>query len=182
MNDKGLKVSKKFQKGTAVIAIVGATIGNTGLLGYDMCFPDSLVGLETGTDEGNRYVELYLRHKKQEIRQESYSSGGQPNIKLEFLNPYPLALPPLPEQREIVHRVERALARLDAAATAHAAAIADLDRLDQSLLAKAFRGDLVAQDPADEPAAELLERLRAGKGGASGLSSAGGLGLVGQAC
>ena len=85
LNEKGLSVSKKFPKGTAVIAIVGATIGNTGLLAYDMCFPDSLVGLETGTPEGNRFVQLFLRHRKHAIRRSSYSSGGQPNIKLESL-------------------------------------------------------------------------------------------------
>jgi Type I restriction modification DNA specificity domain len=56
LNERGLQVSKSFPKGTVVIAIVGATIGNTGILPYDMCFPDSLVGIETGTAEGNRYV------------------------------------------------------------------------------------------------------------------------------
>jgi len=42
--------------------------------------------------------------------------------------------------------------------TAHAAAVAELDRLDQSLLARAFSGTLVPQDPADEPAAAVLAR------------------------
>src|SRR5207302_7420191 len=37
LNDAGLAVSRKFPKGTPVIAIVGATIGNTGVLAYDMC-------------------------------------------------------------------------------------------------------------------------------------------------
>lgn len=74
LNDKGFAVSKKFPKNTAVIAIVGATIGNTGLLAYDMCFPDSMIGIESGTLGGNRYIELYLRHKKREIRNASYAS------------------------------------------------------------------------------------------------------------
>ena len=41
-----------------------------------------------------------------------------------------------------------------------AQAIADLDQLDQAILAKAFRGELVPQDPNDEPASVLLERIR----------------------
>jgi len=41
-----------------------------------------------------------------------------------------------------------------------------IDRLDQAVLAKAFRGELVPQDPADEPASVLLERIRAEHGAA----------------
>ncbi len=63
-----------------------------------------------------------------------------------------LPLPPLPEQHEIVRRLNAAFAKLDAAARAHAAAVAALDRLDQSILARAFSGGLVAQDAAPEPA------------------------------
>lgn len=87
LNDLGLGISKMFPKGTVAIAIVGATIANTGILGYDMCFPDSMVGIETGDEVRNRYCELFLRYKKYDIRQEAYSSGGQPNIKLQTLNP-----------------------------------------------------------------------------------------------
>ena len=142
LNAKGLSVSKKFPKGTAVIAIVGATIGNSGLLAYDMCFPDSLVGLETGTPEGNRFVELFLRDRKHAIRHASYSSGGQPNIKLEFLNPYPLALPPLAEQGEIVRRVDRLLTLSDGLQRRVNNAARRVDRSSQAVLAKAFRGEL----------------------------------------
>jgi restriction endonuclease S subunit len=76
------------------------------VLAYDMCVTDSIVGLETGDELGNRFIELFLRHKKDDVRQISYSSGGQPNTNLAVLNPYPLALPPLIEQQEIVRRVE----------------------------------------------------------------------------
>lgn len=163
LNERGLAVSKRFRKGTAVIAIVGATIGNTGLLAYDMCFPDSLVGMETGTDSGNRYVELFLRYKKHALRQASYSSGGQPNIKLEFLNPYPLALPSLPEQREIVRRVDALFAVADQIEARFEKGKAQVERLTASILAKAFHGELVPQDPKDEPASALLARIEASR-------------------
>ena len=54
-------------------------------------------------------------------------------------------LPPLDEQREIVRRLDSALSKLDKVAAAQAAAIAELDRLDQALLARAFSGRLVPQ-------------------------------------
>jgi type I restriction enzyme S subunit len=168
LNDRGLAVSKKFPKSTAVIAIVGATIGNTGLLTYDMCFPDSMIGIETGTEEGNCYIELYLRHKKREVRNESYASGGQPNIKLEVLNPYPLALPPLIEQREIVRRVDSLFALAAGIEGRIRVATVLAERLPQAILARAFRGELVpteAELAADEgrdyeQASVLLERIQ----------------------
>lgn len=159
LNEMGLGVSKCFPKGTVVIAIVGATIGNTGILSYDMCFTDSMVGIETGSEIGNVYVELFLRSRKDNIRQSSYAGGGQPNIKLETLNPFPLALPPFPEQQEIVRRVGALFKTADALEARYRKAKAYVDKLTQSILAKAFRGELVPQDPSDEPAT-VLEKLR----------------------
>ena len=73
--------------------------------------------------------------------------------------PMPL---PLPEtQREVVRRVETLFAFADRLEARLALAQTAVDRLTPSLLAKAFRGELVPQDPADEPAAELLKRLAA---------------------
>ena len=136
-----------------------------------MCFPDSLVGIQTGSDEGNQYIEYFLRSKKYEIRQASYSSGCELNWSL---NPYPLALPPLPEQHEIVRRVEALFALADQIETRYAKAKTHVDRLTQSILAKAFRGELVPQDPKDEPASVLLERIREDGGGGGGTEAEGG--------
>ena len=46
LNQEGLNISRMFPKGTVVIAITGATIGVTGILTFDSCFPDSIVGIE----------------------------------------------------------------------------------------------------------------------------------------
>jgi type I restriction enzyme S subunit len=113
LNEKGLTVSKKFPENTIVIAIVGATIGNTGMLGYDMCFPDSMVGINTGTRIGNNYLELYLRSLKNKVRNVAYAGGGQPNIKLQILNPLPILVPPSAEQQRIVAKVDELMALCD---------------------------------------------------------------------
>lgn len=91
------------------------------------------------------------------------STSGVNNINSEEVRALPLALPSLEEQTEIVRRVktlfafaDRLEARLQSAQTA-------AERLTPALLAKAFRGELVPQDPNDEPAAELLRRLREGR-------------------
>jgi len=75
----------------------------------------------------------------------------------------PCPLPPMAEQAEIVRRVEVLFAFADRLEARLAKAQAAADRLTPALLAKAFRGELVSQDPADEPAAELLKRLTAGR-------------------
>lgn len=73
----------------------------------------------------------------------------------------PVALAPKAEQREIVSRVQSLFTQADIVEVAAEIARRRLDRLDQSILARAFRGELVPQDPNDEPAWVLLERIRA---------------------
>lgn len=72
-----------------------------------------------------------------------------------------LPLPPLAEQRRIVAEVERHLSVIQAAENVVAANLKRAERLRQSILKKAFEGKLVPQDPTDEPASVLLERIKA---------------------
>ena len=71
-----------------------------------------------------------------------------------------ITLPPLLEQQEIVRRVEALFALTDQIEAHYTKAKAYVDKLTQSILAKAFRGELVPQDPNDEPASVLLERIK----------------------
>jgi type I restriction enzyme S subunit len=73
-----------------------------------------------------------------------------------------IRIPMLDEQLEIVRRVESLFAFADRLEARLTQARSAADRLTPALLAKAFRGELVPQDPDDEPAAELLKRLAAG--------------------
>lgn len=96
-----------------------------------------------------------------EIVHETKGSAGQTNISLSQCRDFIFPVPPLPEQTEIVRRVELLFAFADRLEARLANARKQVDQLTPALLAKAFRGELVAQDPADEPAAELLKRLAA---------------------
>lgn len=82
-----------------------------------------------------------------------------------------LALPTPSEQQEIVSRVRDLLKFAGQVEVAHANAINPASKLPSAALAKAFRGDLVPQDPNDEPAAALLARIAAQRDDA-GASSA----------
>ena len=72
------------------------------------------------------------------------------------------------EQTEIVHRIETSFAWIDRLASEATNASKLIDHLNQALLTKAFLGELVPQDPRDEPASVLLERIKARAGSERG--------------
>ncbi|MCD8409667.1 restriction endonuclease subunit S [Tenacibaculum finnmarkense] len=160
LNEEGIKVSKSFPKGTVVVAIVGATIGLTGILEKEMFFPDSLIGLNCENFISNQYLEYYLRLCKNGFREISYAGGGQPNIKLPTIKNLELLIPPLKEQTEIVKRVENLFSKADAIEKQYKTLKEKIDRLPQAILAKAFKGELVAQLPTDGDAKDLLEEIK----------------------
>jgi type I restriction enzyme S subunit len=89
------------------------------------------------------------------------STSGVNNVNATELGALTIPLFNMQEQAEIVRRIESAFGWLDRVAADHAAAARLLPKLDAAILAKAFQGKLVPQDPNDEPAAQLLERIKA---------------------
>jgi type I restriction enzyme, S subunit len=85
------------------------------------------------------------------------AQNGFNKSDLEALN---VLVPPLARQREIVCGIERAFNWIDRLTSEATSARKLIDHLDQAILAKAFRGELVPQDPNDEPASVLLERIK----------------------
>lgn len=83
------------------------------------------------------------------------------NLTMKKFQDLELPQPPTEEQTEIVRRVEQFFAFADQLEAKVASAKSRIDHLTQSILAKAFRGELVPQDPNDEPASVLLERIKA---------------------
>ena len=89
------------------------------------------------------------------------TAGNMPKINQQTVMSAPLLLPPMDEQAEIVHRVEALLALADRIEARTTAARPQAQRLSSLVLSKAFRGELVQQDPQDEPASVLLQRIAA---------------------
>ena len=85
---------------------------------------------------------------------------GLQNLNLRQIAELPVPIPPEDDQRRVVAEVERQLSLVDALAAATAAALKRSAALRRSILERAFTGNLVHQDPTDEPASVLLERTR----------------------
>lgn len=88
------------------------------------------------------------------------------------LKRYPIRIPPVEEQKEIVRLVDQYFTFADTIEAQVKKAQARVDNLTQSILAKAFRGELVPQDPADEPAEVLLTRIAQARKEAEALAKA----------
>jgi type I restriction enzyme S subunit len=88
---------------------------------------------------------------------------SQSNINAKKLAAYPFLLPSVEEQEEIDRRAQELFCLADQLEARLTATRRIVDRLTPALLAKAFRGELVPQDPSDEPASELLARIRAAR-------------------
>ncbi len=112
--------------------------------------------------QNNTYLMYALQSPVlQQIIIEKSKSTAQANLFLAPIKELPVPFPPMKEQKEIVRRVESLFTLADTVEKQYQAAKQRVDRLSQSILAKAFRGELVPQDPNDEPASVLLDRIRA---------------------
>ena len=158
-NDKGLAQSKLWPKGTLCITIA-ANIADTAILGYDACFPDSVVGF-LGDESTciSKFVKYSIDVIKEDIERLAPATA-QKNINLALLSEMPIRIPSVEEQSEIVRRVEKLFAFADHLEERLSQAQTAVQKLTPALLAKAFRGELAPQDPNDEPASELLKRLQ----------------------
>ena len=84
----------------------------------------------------------------------------RPGINGEILKKLFILVPPLTEQHQIVAEIERYLSVIEQAETAIETSLKRIERARQSILEMAFSGRLVPQDPHDEPASVLLERIQ----------------------
>lgn len=159
----GLKQSKLWPKGTLCLTIA-ANIADTAFLGFDACFPDSVVGITSDPNILNlEYVNFYIQKIKQEIEGKA-SATAQKNINVEFLEALEVPVPNPIQQVKIVHDIESRLSVCEKIEETIENSLQQAEALSLSIIKKAFEGKLVPQDPNDEPAEKLLERIRAAKG------------------
>ena len=141
-SEDGLAQSRLWPEGTLCITIA-ANIADTAILGFDACFPDSVVGFLADPKHCNiRYLEYFLRTAKTDL--ERYAPAtAQKNINLKILSEVAIPLPSLEEQNVFFAKVERRLSVADEIEKELDQALARSERLRQSILKRAFEGRLV---------------------------------------
>lgn len=159
----GLAQSKLWPKGTLCITIA-ANIAETAFLGFDGCFPDSVVGFTAFESVVQaEYIDYFIQAARTRI--EAYAPAtAQKNINLETLENLVVPYCSHAEQQALLSELESKLSEADQLDQTLATALQQAEALRQSILKRAFCGQLVQQDPNDEPASALLERIRASRG------------------
>lgn len=100
---------------------------------------------------------------RQYIERVASSSSGLHTLSISKVSGLAIPVCTIDEQKEVVRHIEEAFNWLDTVLDEATSAMRLFDHLEQATLAKAFRGELVPQDPDDEPASVLLERIRANR-------------------
>ena len=159
----------KIKKYDLLITITGANVTKTAIVEIDLdeAYVNQHVALvRLKTPQYSNFIYLWLISKvagRKQLEDSAYGVG-KPGLNLQNIKDVEIALPPLHEQKEIVRQVDALFAVADKMEVRYQKAKMCVDKLSQSVLAKAFRGELAAQNPADEPAEKLLERIIAEKG------------------
>jgi type I restriction enzyme S subunit len=140
-NEVGLSQSKLWPNGTICITIA-ANIAETAILGFDACFPDSVIGVVANPDEAETgFIEYLLQSFKARI-QAMGKGSAQANINLATFEDQRFPFPSVIKQKELVEFLDHLAAETQRLTRLYERKLAALEELKKSLLHQAFNGEL----------------------------------------
>lgn len=153
-----------YPAGTLLVAMYGEgkTRGKCAELTIPATINQAIAALvlEPAAQACKAYLKSFLFGSYEKMREQA-SGGVQPNLNLQIIKAIALPLPPIDEQVEIAVRLERAFDFIERQQAAVETTLKQSAAQRNNLLKAAFSGQLVPQDPNDEPASALLARIRA---------------------
>jgi len=145
-NEAGLAQSKLWPKGTVCIAIVGANVAETAILGFDACFPDSVIGLVVNEKQAdNEYVEFLLQTYKAALKERGKGTARD-NINLATFETHTFPFPSIAQQKQIVARINDLSEQTQSLESIYRQKLAAIAELKQSILQKSFSGQLISSE------------------------------------
>jgi type I restriction enzyme S subunit len=141
-SEAGLAQSKLWPRGTVCIAIVGATVGESAILGFEACFPDSVIGIIVNEKLADCEFVEYLLQAFKSILKEKGQGTARDNINLGTFEDELFPFPPLREQKHVVATLNAMAAETQRMTWLYEKKQVALVALKKSMLHHAFNGNL----------------------------------------
>lgn len=154
--------AKMHCAGSVLVAMYGQglTRGKAAILGINATTNQAVCSLKPLELLMSEFLFYYFMKNYWQFREEAVG-GNQPNYSAKMISSWIISLPTLPEQHEIVRLIDDLLARERSAQQAAEQALASIDLMKKSILARAFRGELGTNKASEASALELLKQVLA---------------------
>ena len=163
IKEAGLKKTREVLADTLLLSNSGATLGIPKICTFKTTFNDGIAAFLFLPDYLKPYLYWFLYAKTESFRNINQGTA-QPNLNTDIIKDTIMAIPPLNEQKRIIHKIESLILLIKEYGKAQEALDklnAELpEKLKKSILQEAIEGRLVPQDPNDEPASVLLDKIR----------------------